>query len=49
MFIQIFDCKLTGRIILDTFEELAYEIFIKKRNWDADRKLIIPDVNGSIT
>lgn len=46
IFSKYFNCNLSSRNILDAFEELGYDIFLKKSVWDTEKKEYKPSKNG---
>ncbi|KAA9042126.1 hypothetical protein FW778_08940 [Ginsengibacter hankyongi] len=47
IFSKYFDFNVSSRHILDAFEELGYDIFLKKSLWNAEKKEDIPSNNGN--
>ncbi len=47
IFHKYFNFHITIKHVLDAFEELQYPIFLKKSEWDADKKEHIPSNTGT--
>lgn len=45
IFSKYFNCNLSSRHILNAFEELGYDIFLKKSVWDPEKKELKPSKN----
>lgn len=48
VFIQNFGFNISGKQILEEFEELGYTIFTKKGLWDSETKIVKPATKGDV-